>query len=85
MPIQRDHNGFTPTQARIMSILSDGAWHPRRVLIAAIDEQADANLLNGHLFELRKVLKPRGERIDAQFNPDKGRLYKFAVSAPSNG
>lgn len=85
MPVQRDANGFTPTQARIMHILADGAWHPRRVLIEAIDEQADSNLLNGHLFMLRQVLKKRGERIDAQFNPDRGRLYRFAVSSSSNG
>lgn len=77
-PRQRDVNGFTPTQARIMAVLADGTWHPKRELLAAIDEMAEDNLLYQHMFDIRKIIEPRREVISTCTHPTMGTLYMLS-------
>lgn len=55
---------FTPTQYRILKVLSDGLDHKKGELKAVLDdEMAGDNALSVHLTYLRKRLRPRGEDI----------------------
>jgi len=82
----RDENGFTPTQARIVNVLIDGTWHPKRELLYAVDELADDdNLLQYHLKNIKRILKPRNEHITFQIHPTMGTLYMLTRAlSPSN-
>ena len=54
---------FTPTQQRIFDVLRDGYPHPRRQLLAAIDELATPQNLYVHICAIRKIVQRRGEDI----------------------
>ena len=56
-------NGFTPTEKRIMGVLTDGRPHTKHELLAVIDEMADDNLLSRHLSNIREKLAPRSQGI----------------------
>lgn len=56
-------DNMTPTQQRIMDVLSDGYAHKRADLLACIDELAEPSALRQHIRRMRKVLRPRGEDI----------------------
>ena len=58
---------FTPTQRRILLVLSDGMPHPFAELLACLpDELSDISALRMMLSKMRKVLRPRGEDIICQ-------------------
>lgn len=55
---------FTPTQQRIVDLLSDGKPHTRKELHGCLwDELASRSMIKYHLCHIRKVLRPRGEDI----------------------
>lgn len=55
---------FTPTQQRILKILSDGMEHTRAELWEAIDDElAGKTVLAVHLHHLRKKLEAQGTTI----------------------
>lgn len=58
-------NGFTPTQARIIQLLSDGLPHKRDDVFAACieDDLATVTALQLHISNLRPHLRARGEDI----------------------
>jgi hypothetical protein len=58
-------DGFTPTQSRILAILSDGMPHrPAELKMALANEElASMNALRVHLAHIRQKLRPRGEDI----------------------
>lgn len=56
-------NGYTPTQKRILQVLSDGQPHSRYELKDCLnDELVEMRVLAVHLSKLRKAL-PTGETI----------------------
>lgn len=61
-------NGYTPTQARIVKLLSDGEPHRREELRALLpDDLGGFENLKPHLTAIRKHLRPRGEDIVCRF------------------
>ena len=55
---------FTPTQQRILEMLSDGLYHRQDQLLRCLnDDMTDKSTLNVHLSNLRKILASTGERI----------------------
>lgn len=62
---------YTPTQARILKVLSDGLSHTKTELKGCIDDELaemDSTIEN-HIHKLRKVL-PRGQDIISKKRPD---------------
>lgn len=56
--------GFTPTQADMIKMLSDGLPHTRQELFTCLrDDLARLQAINMHLSNCRKILRPRGEDI----------------------
>lgn len=62
------NNGYTPTEARIVEVLSDGMPHPMRELVACLwdADQGDASNVHPHLTAIRSHLRPKGEDILCQ-------------------
>lgn len=61
-------NGFSKTQQKMMTILSDGRAHTRDELKSCLwDELAQISALQPHLTKIRKQLNPRGEDIICVF------------------
>jgi len=55
---------FTPTESRLVKMLSDGKPHSRRELLTCIDDdQAEFSNLRSHICSVRKKVKPLGEDI----------------------
>lgn len=64
--VARDANGFTPTQARIMAVLCDGAAHTYHDLVGCLWDEACLDpkaSLATHISYIRKIIRPRGEEI----------------------
>jgi len=58
------NNGYTPTQAAMIKVLSDGQRHRREELHACLpDELGGLINVHNHLSKLRKKLRPKGEDI----------------------
>lgn len=58
---------FTPTQRKILQVLSDGLPHPVSELQECLwDDQGIAHNVQAHLTAIRRVLRPRGEDIICQ-------------------
>lgn len=56
-------NGYTPTEQRILTVLSDGQAHPRKELLACLnDDMAVAHTLRHHIRNIRRKL-PEGQTI----------------------
>lgn len=55
---------FTPTERRILKVLSDGKPHTRKELFACLpDDLASLSSIKPHLTKLRKKLRPLGQEI----------------------
>lgn len=55
---------FTPTEQRILHVLSDGRGHTRAELEAVLeDDQAGPKAVAMHVTRIRVKLRPRGESI----------------------
>lgn len=73
----RQEPKFTPTQTRILEVLSDGLMHPKCQLQACLnDDMATDRTLSVHLTYLRQILNPRGEDIVFINAGIKGRGYR---------
>ncbi len=57
-------NNFTPTQAAMLKVLSDGKSHTKEELHACLpDELGDKKNIRPHLTAIRKKLRPAGQDI----------------------
>lgn len=57
-------NGFRPTEAKIMALLSDGLPHTRQEVHACLpDELSSITAIKAHLTAIRKHLRPIGQDI----------------------
>ncbi len=55
---------YTPTEQRLVAMLSDGKTHSRRELLTCIDDdQAEFSNLQWHLSQVRKQVRPMGQEI----------------------
>lgn len=64
-----DHVRYTPTQKRILKLLSDGLHHKRLELIGCLyDEKSGVNALGYQIYTLRRLLWPRGEDIACEIS-----------------
>lgn len=60
-------DNLTPTQLRILELLSDGRPHTRREMHACLDDDlAQPTAFERHLTGMRKILRPKGEDILCQ-------------------
>ncbi|MDB4786196.1 hypothetical protein OAG36_00530 [bacterium] len=69
---------FTPTQERILKVLSDGRIHTKDELFNCLDDElADRNgsAVKRHLSIMRKQLRPNGQDIICEFFQRK-RFYR---------
>ena len=84
----RVKEAYTPTQQRILKLLSDGQRHPRAEVfdVCIGDDLLDRALLNDHISRLRKKLRPLGQDIICESS---GRGYFFRhvrlLCNPHNG
>jgi hypothetical protein len=74
---QRDANGFTPTEARIIAVLADGQWHRQRELVRVIDELSDLSVLWQHICNIRKIIEGRHEALYTLTDPIEGTMYSY--------
>jgi hypothetical protein len=61
---------FTPTQERILKVLSDGKAHHKRELFACLDDElADpkGSAVVRHIVDMRKQLRPNGQDIICEY------------------
>ena len=59
---------FTPTQSRILRVLSDGRRHSRKEIHGClVDELGELSNIQAHLSNIRKKLRPIGEDIICEF------------------
>jgi hypothetical protein len=56
-------NHWTPTQQKIINVLSDGQPHQKRELQDCLDELAEPNAIHVHVTLIRRKLRPVGEEI----------------------
>lgn len=60
-------NGYTPTQRKMLAVLSDGLPHPRAELHACLnDELQPHDHIHPHLDGIRKHIRPKGQDIICQ-------------------
>jgi hypothetical protein len=58
---------FTPTERRILAVLADGLPHPRKEIIACMEDPlAQAKSIHKHLGSLKIKLRYRGQEILCQ-------------------
>ena len=58
------NNGFTPTQRKILDVLSDGQGHSTEELRKCLwDELTDVSTVRVHLTQMRAKLRPIGQDI----------------------
>ncbi len=79
---------FTPTQQRIIDVLSDGKPHSRKELKGCLpDELAELKTVNVHIAHIRVKLRPIGEDIICEM----GSMYQLGfrhvrlLTSPNNG
>ena len=64
MSLMNSNNGFTPTQLKMLSILSDGMPHTRQELHSCLpDELGPLSNIRIHIHNIRKSLRSKGEDI----------------------
>ena len=69
--------GFTPTQQRILNVLSDGMPHTKEEMRDCLnDELSGGNNLRVHLTYLRKKLRTVGQTIVYEFQWPNKMLYR---------
>lgn len=65
---------WTPTQQKIINILSDGQYHSADELLVCLDKFTDPQVLKVHLTFIRKKLEPLGQTI---LNVNTGRGFRY--------
>lgn len=59
---------FTPTETKLLNVLSDGQAHTREELrVCLTDELVGPKALSVHIYRIRKMLNTRGETIVCEF------------------
>lgn len=57
-------NGFTPTEKRILELLSDGRPHKRQEVHACLDDDlASLKSITPHISRIRRKINTQGEEI----------------------
>ena len=65
---------FTPTQQRLLKLLSDGMPHTRKELVKCLDDELTSlDTVNVHISYLRRKLRPIGQDIICEM----GSSYKL--------
>ncbi len=60
---------FTPTEQRILNVLSDGMLHSKDELMKCLDDDlAQRSAVDPHISNLRKKLNPVGQHITCETN-----------------
>ncbi len=68
---------FTPTERRILSLLSDGLSHTREETLTCLnDEKAAPKALRVMLFHLRRKLRPLGQDIVTECSRNRKWMYR---------
>lgn len=69
MPPASTHNEFTPTERKILAVLSDGMKHKREELFDCIpDEQSNVPIqVANHISNIRRKLRRKGQDIDCVY------------------
>lgn len=61
-------NGYTPTQRKMLAVLSDGLPHSKAELHSCLhDDLGAVENIQIHLTNIRKRIRPKGEDILTQF------------------
>lgn len=80
-PKQRDKNGFTPTQARIIYVLMDGTWHRQDEIIRHLENASEylmeVSTFHKHIFNLKQLLEARSEVIIVKQDERYGTVYRY--------
>lgn len=78
---------FSPTQSKILAILSDGMPHSIEELQRCLwDEKGASHNVAAHLTAIRKVIRPRGEDIICQhLNHSHRYRHVRLLHSPSDG
>lgn len=71
---------FTPTEGRIIALLSDGLNHRRAEILACIDEFADGNTMRVHIFNIRTKLKKRGRDVVCTYDRKRAVCYRMVIT-----
>ena len=66
---------YTPTETRILSLLSDGQGHTKQEIFDECieDDLARLSAINPHIMNLRRKLQDQGQTIALERNNDVGR------------
>ena len=76
-------NGFTPTEKRILALLSDGNRHTREEVLACLDDDlAEMKAIKPHVSRIRKKLNLIGEEIVCVAR-DRSYFYQHVRLLPS--
>lgn len=79
---------FTPTERRMMEVLSDGLVHTSQELFDCLsDELQPKGVVRKHMCLLRKKLKPEGYDVLWEFIRGRTRAYRLIrlLANPYNG
>lgn len=71
---------YTPTEERIVSLLSDGLNHRRAEILACIDELADHRVMRVHIFNIRTKLKRKGRDVLCTFDRNRAVCYRMVIT-----
>lgn len=62
------YSRFTPTESRLLSLLSDGLPHSKKELHACLyDSLGILNNIQAHISHLRSKIRPKGEDIVCEY------------------
>ena len=80
-----DPSLFTPTQRRMLAVLSDGLPHTRLELAECLeDDLANPASVKKHLYLMRKVLRAQGQEIVCEWAPSSSprQRYRHVILLP---
>lgn len=83
-----DRSLFTPTQLKILDLLSDGMPHLRKEIHECLwDEQGALGNIRPHISAIRKVLRPKGEDIVCELTYQRRLCYRHVrlLASANNG
>lgn len=80
-----DLSEFTPTQKRLLEVLSDGMMHSNYELLGCLnDELASIGTVRAHIYYLRTRLRPKGYDIVAHRIGKDHTFRKVRILASNN-
>ena len=77
---------FTPTEAKILELLSDGESHSKEEVALYIEPELGQTNVSFHMMNIRKKLISKGENILCVYN-NRRRFYQHVrlLQSPYNG